>query len=191
MFLFCFFNVGRLTKEEQLQHRDEAQTQTIVGIVKKKEITRQYPHYRQAGTKGTNGVWWRAVEQCNSVVRPSGRQENTTRIHPSAPAFWQENKLIESALQIQTFLQVYQATATDSEVKRVCVCVCLTWWKRTLVLNTLVLHFIFPFILLADYSVCSCCVSYAVNCLSVVTVSPACVSCSPLWKRIPGLHWLI
>lgn len=33
-----FFNVDRLTKEEQLQHREEAQTQTIVGFVKK-EIT--------------------------------------------------------------------------------------------------------------------------------------------------------
>lgn len=51
VFVVVFFNVDRLTKEEQLQHREEAQTQIIVGLVKK-EITWQFPHYRQAETKG-------------------------------------------------------------------------------------------------------------------------------------------
>lgn len=68
---FCFFfNVGRLTKEEQLQHREEAQTQTIVGIVKK-EITWQNPHYRQAGTKGTIG----RLMASGGAVQFSGQSE--------------------------------------------------------------------------------------------------------------------
>lgn len=92
----------------------------------------------QAGRKKKSNRWGGGGDGGVAVtIQPSGWAEGrkTTRaLRPSDRV----NKLIESASyahkkQSDTFPQVYHATATDLEVTRVCVCV--IWWKHSLVLK--------------------------------------------------------